>query len=111
VTSGRIVTNGNAAFAKPKSQVSDFLISGNSTSTSVPSELIENHVYLKAMLNGKGPYRFVFDTGGSNLIDPAFAKDINAVGLGSGQDSGSGSETESFSYATVDSLQVGNAVL
>ncbi|HEY2474636.1 MAG TPA: aspartyl protease family protein [Candidatus Cybelea sp.] len=111
VTSARIVTNDEAAFAKPKSQVDDFSINGTSTSTSVPVDLVENHVYLDVTLNGKGPYRFVFDTGGSNIIDPAVAKDIKVVSSGSAQDSGTGSGTESSSYATVDSLKIGNAVL
>ena len=111
VTSARIVTNDEAAFVKPKSQVDDFSINGASTSTSVPIDLIDNHVYLDVTLDGKGPYRFVFDTGGSNIIDPAVAKDINAVGSGSAQDSGTGPGTESSSYATVDSLKIGNAVL
>ncbi|MGA7356819.1 MAG: aspartyl protease family protein [Candidatus Cybelea sp.] len=111
VTSARIVTNDEAAFVKPKSQVDDFSINGTRTSTSVPIDVIDNHVYLDVTLDGKGPYRFVFDTGGSNIIDPAVAKDINAVGSGSAQDSGTGAGTESSSYATVDSLKIGNAVL
>ena len=111
VTSARIVAADEAAFVKPKSHVDDFSISGTSTSTSVPVDVIDNHVYLDAMLDGKGPYRFVFDTGGSNIIDPAVAKDINAVGSGSAQDSGTGAATESSSYATVDTLEIGNAVL
>jgi hypothetical protein len=111
VTSARIVTNDKGALVKPRSQVDDFSINGASTSTSVPIDLIDNHVYLDAMLNGKGPYRFVFDTGGSNIIDPAVAKDLKAVGSGSAQDSGTGPGTESSSYATVDSLKIGNAAL
>ena len=90
VTSSRIVTNDEAALAKPKSQVNDFSINGTSTSATVPVDVIDNHVYLEANLNGKGPYRLVFDTGGSNIIDPAVAKEINAVGSGSDQDSGTG---------------------
>jgi hypothetical protein len=111
VSSARVVANDEAAFVKPKSQVDDFSINGNSTSTSVPVELIDNHVYLDATLNGKGPYRFVFDTGGSNTIDPAVAKEIKAAGSGLAQDSGTGPGTESSSYATVDSLKIGSAVL
>jgi hypothetical protein len=111
VTSARIVANDEAPFVKPKSRVDDFSISGASSSTSVPIELIGNHVYLYAMLDGRGPYRFVFDTGGSNTIDPAVANDIKTAGVGLSQDSGTGAGTESSSYATVDSLKIGNAVL
>jgi hypothetical protein len=111
VTCAQIVTNDEAAFVKPKSQADDFSITGASTSTSVPIRLIGNHVYLDAMLDGKGPYQFVFDTGGSNTIDPAVAKEIKTVGAGSSQDSGVGAGTQSASYATIDSLKIGNAVL
>lgn len=111
VTSARVVANDEAAFVKPKSQVDDFSISGKSSSTSVPIDLVDNHVYIDATLDGKGPYRFVFDTGGSNIIDPVVAKEISVAGSGSAQDSGTGAGTESSSYATVDSLKIGNAAL
>jgi Aspartyl protease/PDZ domain len=111
VRSARIVANDEAAFVKPKSQVNDFSINGNNTSTSLRFDLIDNHVYLNATLNGKGPYRLVFDTGGSNIIDPAVAKEIKATGSGLAQDSGTGPGTQPASYATVDSLKIGNAVL
>jgi hypothetical protein len=111
VTSARIVTSDEAAFTKPKSQVTDFSINGKDTSTSVPFDLIDNHVYLNVTLNGKGPYRFVFDTGGSNIIDPAVAKDLNVEGSGLEEDTGTGTGTETSSYATIDSLKLGNAVV
>jgi Aspartyl protease/PDZ domain len=112
VTSARIELAGNdAALAKPASHVTDFSMTGAVTQTSVPIDVIDNHVYLDVMLDGKGPYRFIFDTGGSNLIDPAVAKEIGAKGAGSLQGGGAGSGTESFSFATVDSLQIGGAIV
>ncbi|MGC1381509.1 MAG: aspartyl protease family protein, partial [Candidatus Baltobacteraceae bacterium] len=100
-----------AALARPQTHPSDFSILGGKTSTTIPITLGENHVYLDVMLNGKGPYHFIFDTGGSNLVDPAVAKEIGALGVGSLQGSGVGSQTEGFSFATVQKLQVGDAVL
>jgi hypothetical protein len=111
LTAGRIEGAEKISLAKPASTVSDFSIQGGGTSTSVPIELIDNHVYLDVMLNGKGPYRFVFDTGGSNLIDPAVAKEIGTTGAGSLEGGGAGSQTESFSFGTVKSLEVGKAML
>ncbi|MBV8148701.1 MAG: retropepsin-like domain-containing protein, partial [Candidatus Eremiobacteraeota bacterium] len=112
VTSARIATPGDdAALAKPASNVRDFSMTGGATETSVPIDVIDNHVYLDVMLDGKGPYRFIFDTGGSNLIDPAVATEIGATGTGSLKGSGAGSGTESFSFAKVDSLRFGNAVV
>lgn len=111
VTSARIESGTQDTFAKPQSAVSDFSIQNGASSTSIPIDLIDNHVYLNVMLDGKGPYRFVFDTGGSNVIDPAVAKELSAAASGSLQGSGAGSATESFSFAKVKSLQVGDAVL
>jgi hypothetical protein len=100
-----------AALARPATQPTDFSMQGGKTSTTVPITLGENHVYLDVMLNGKGPYHFIFDTGGSNVVDSAVAKEIGALGSGSAQGSGVGSQTESLSFARVKTLQVGDAVL
>jgi hypothetical protein len=97
-----------AKVRKPTESLHDFSISSGSE-TSVPFELIDNHVYLDVMLNGKGPYRFIFDTGGENVIDPAVAREVGAVPAGSAQGGGVGATTETFSFAPVASLRVGNA--
>jgi hypothetical protein len=100
-----------AALARPQTQPTDFSMQNGKTSTTVPVELHENHVYIDVMLNGKGPYHFIFDTGGANIVDPAVAKEIGAFGSGSLQGSGVGSQTEGFSFGKVAKLQVGDAVL
>jgi Aspartyl protease/PDZ domain len=103
--------DGAAKLSRPTSRVHDFSMAGGQTSTTVPADLVDNHVYLDVMLNGKGPFRMIFDTGGANIIDPAVAKEIGALGKGNAQGSGVGAKTESFSFAKVDALQVGEAVL
>lgn len=97
--------------SRPESAVHDFAIANSRTSTTVPIDVVDNHVYIDVMLNGKGPFHMIFDTGGSNIIDPAVAKEIGAFGKGNLQGSGVGAKTESFSFAKVDALQVGDAVL
>jgi hypothetical protein len=105
------VPDGQAHLAKPASTVHDFSIAQGATQTSIPFDLVDNHVYLNVMLNGKGPYRFIFDTGGLNLIDPAVAQEIGAFGAGSAQGGGVGSGTQSISFAKVASLQAGDATV
>jgi hypothetical protein len=100
-----------AALARPQTRPSDFSIANGKTSTTVPIALGENHVYLDVMLNGKGPYHFIFDTGGANVVDSEVAKEIGAFGSGLAQGSGVGSQTEGLSFANVATLQVGDAVL
>lgn len=102
---------GKAHLSRPLSTVHDFSMLNGRSTTTVPFDLVENHVYVDVMLNGKGPYHMIFDTGGANVIDPAVAQEIGAFGKGSVQGSGVGAKTESFSFAKVDSLQVGDAVL
>ncbi|HKU80535.1 MAG TPA: aspartyl protease family protein [Candidatus Tumulicola sp.] len=103
--------DGLAHLNKPSSDVHDFSIAGGASQTSVPFDLVENHVYLSVMLDGKGPYRFIYDTGGANIVDPAVAREIGAAGHGSIQGGGVGSTTESVSFAKVDSLQIGDATV
>jgi hypothetical protein len=100
-----------ARFAKPQSDVRDFFIQGGHGETSVAMELIDNHVYVPVTLNGKGPYRFIFDTGGENVVDPAVAAEVGALGRGELQGGGAGSATQSLSLAKVGSLGVGDAVV
>jgi hypothetical protein len=93
---------------KPVENLHDFTIAGGNE-TSVPFELIDNHVYLDVMLNGKGPYRFIFDTGGANVVDPAVAREVGAAAAGSAQGSGVGAATETVAFAPVASLRIGKA--
>ena len=111
VSSAKIVDSGNTGLSRPASSVHDFSMNAGRSSTTVPFELINNHVHLEVMLNGKGPYRFVFDTGGVNVIDPTVASEIGAKGAGAAQMGGVGAATQSISIGTVDSLQIGDALL
>jgi Aspartyl protease/PDZ domain len=88
----------------------DFSIA-NGSETSVPIQLIDNHVYLAVMLNGKGPYQFAFDTGGSNVVDSDVAKQLGLGTSGSLQGSGVGSQTEGFAFTKLATVGIGNATL
>jgi Aspartyl protease/PDZ domain len=95
---------------RPDSTVHDFSING-SNETTIPFDLIDNHVYLNVSLNGKGPYRFVFDTGAFNVMDPAVAREIGATAAGHLEGSGTGSASVALQFARVSSLKLGNAEL
>jgi len=96
---------------KPASTMHDFSMAGGAVSTSVPFTLIDNHVYLDVRLNGKGPFRFVFDSGGANLIDPGVLRELGVGREGTMQGSGVGSQTEESAFARLSLLQVGQARL
>jgi hypothetical protein len=103
--------DGAERLAVPQSTPHDFSIADGATQTTVPFRISENHVYLDVMLNGMGPYHFAFDTGGANVVDSNVAKEIGAMGSGSAQMNGVGGSSESTSFATTRTLQIGNATL
>ena len=103
--------DGASHFAAPKSSPHDFSIADGAKQASVPMEISENHVYLDVMLNGKGPFHFAFDTGGANVIDPAVSTKLGVATIGSVEVGGAGTETAASSFATIKTLQVGNALL
>jgi hypothetical protein len=77
--------------------------------SAVPFTLVNNHINVDVMLNGKGPYRFIFDSGGSNLVDPAVAAEIGLTPHGSFRITGVGDGSQRGQFGTVDSLRLGPA--
>ncbi|MBV9717870.1 MAG: aspartyl protease family protein [Candidatus Eremiobacteraeota bacterium] len=95
----------------PQSDVHDFTISGGE-STTVPFELINNHVYLDdVMLDGHGPYRFVLDSGGDYIVTPQVAASLGSKTAGALRLQGVGDATEGAAFAHIGQLTVGNAVI
>ena len=77
----------------------------------VPFTILNNHVIVDVMLNGKGPYHFIFDSGGSNIMDPAVAAQIGAPTGGSVRVSGVGNDAQRAQTAAVDSVRLGTQEL
>jgi hypothetical protein len=102
---------GAAHFAAPTSSPHDFSIANGATQASVPTQIVRNHVWLDVMLDGKGPFHFVFDTGGANVIDSAVAKALGLTSGGSAQVTGVGSASEASSFAVIKTLQVGDVLV
>jgi hypothetical protein len=95
----------------PAQAVHDFSIS-QGTSTTVPIEVVNNHVYVDdVMVNGHGPYRFVLDSGGDYIVTPDVAAAARARSTGSLQLQGVGNATEGSAFAHLDSIAIGNAVV
>ncbi len=100
----------DARFAPPAPPPPDFAIAGGS-STSVPFELINNHIYVQVLLNGKGPFRMLCDTGGANLVTPALAKELGLKAEGALEGRGVGEKSEDIGLVKVDTLQLGDATV
>ena len=92
----------------PAQHLHDFSIGGGASAT-VPIEVVNNHIYLSVMVDGRGPYTFILDSGGDYIVTPELARSLGAVSSGQAQLGGVGSQTEGAAFAHVDSIGVGNA--
>ncbi len=98
-----------SAFAMPKSTIADFTIAGAGHEASFPFELINNHIYAKVTVNSKGPYVFIFDTGGMNLLTPPLARALGVAMQGHMEARGAGSGSMDANFAKVGELDLGDA--
>jgi hypothetical protein len=97
-------------FTMPATVPADFTIAGGE-STTFPIALINNHIYLAARVDGRGPYRFVFDTGGQALVDPDVATSLGILKAGNANVTGAGAGTVAGGVAWVPKIQVAGATL
>ncbi len=100
-----------AMFRMPAPPPPDFSIAGGKTSTVVPFELINNHIYVQVKLNDKGPFRLLCDTGGANIISPEAAKELGLKTEGALQGRGVGEKSEDVGLTKIQTLQLGDATL
>jgi predicted aspartyl protease len=98
-------------FSMPTAATRDFAIAGSRTSTSVPFMLVNGHIYLQVRLDGKGPFRFLCDTGGANIVTPELARSLGLETAGTLQGRGVGEKSEDVGLTKIKSLEIGGATL
>jgi hypothetical protein len=76
---------------------------------SVPFELYKGQIYVPAFVNGKGPYRFVFDTGASGIgrADRRLVAELSLETAGEVQNS-DGINIGTMAVVKADSVRVGS---
>jgi hypothetical protein len=98
-------------FSPPPPPKRDFGVASGATRTTVPFKLINNHMYVAVMLNGKGPYELLFDTGGMNVITPTLATELGLKPQGALQGSGSGEKSADVGVVKIAREEIGQAHL
>jgi len=78
--------------------------------TRVPFDLLNNHIYVDAMVNGRKA-RFLVDTGGAYLLTPAAARKFGLVSMGALAAGGDGDHDMDLGFAQAKNVQVGDAVV
>jgi hypothetical protein len=100
-----------AMFRMPQPPPPDFVIAGGKSATTVPFELLNNHIYLQVSLNGRGPFRLLCDTGGMNVLTPDLARELGLKSEGALQGQGVGEKSEDFGLTKVETLRISEATL
>jgi hypothetical protein len=84
---------------------------GGKTSFTVPFELVDNRIFINVTLEGRGPFKFIFDTGGYGGISVETAKKIGAK-LGNEVEGRGAGETVVKAWETsVAETRIGGLVL
>jgi hypothetical protein len=93
-----------SAYSRPTAPPTGATIDGGAASVTLPFRLLNNHIYVKAMVNGKGPYTYLVDTGGHCLISPELVSELGLKIVGSNAMSGAGTKTTAGGFTHIDEI-------
>ena len=100
-----------AAYSRPTDPPTGGSMAGGRHVTTVPFRFLNNHVYVDASLNGKGPYTFIVDTGGHTLISPRLAAAAGLQVAGESSSSGAGEKASTLGFAPYREIAIGDVRL
>lgn len=98
-------------YAMPRVALTGAEIVGGAPRVSVPFRLLNNHIYVEAKVNGKGPYTFIVDTGGHTLLSPKLVKEVGLKAVGAAVTSGAGEGHETTGFVHFDEIAIGDVRL
>ncbi|MGH6985670.1 MAG: PDZ domain-containing protein [Caulobacteraceae bacterium] len=101
----------STAFSEPKGDLRNWRFAGGGERTTVPFQLLNNHIYAEVKVDGKGPFLFIFDTGGQEILMPATAKALAQGISGDAAGRGAGEGTVSVGFTRVRSIRIGDLEL
>jgi hypothetical protein len=96
-----------SAYARPTAPPVGASIDRGAASVTVPFRLLNNHIYVQAMVNGKGPYTFIVDTGGHTLLSHRVVSETGLKSVGESVSSGAGEGHSTIGFAHVDDIAIG----
>lgn len=107
VTSYKLNAARPSDFAIPKPK-KDASIAGGRTTVAL---VHDNYIVVQAKINGNGPFEFILDTGGHDILTPEAAKSLGLEPQGAGTSGGSGEGKVSEQYARVDRVDIGGMTM
>lgn len=103
-------TSAGKAANIPLVQPHDFGIAGRHDAT-VPVTFDGAHVLVGVKLNGQGPFQFILDTGGHNIMSNQVAQELRLMGSHPSTSGGIGSGVVAVTRTTVARIEIGNAYI
>lgn len=98
-------------YAMPGAKPGDWHIDDPDGRTVLPMRLYNNHIFVDVGVDGKGPFPFLVDTGGHDIVTPQTAAALALDAKGAATSGGGGEKTATGSYTRIKSLQMGKARL
>ena len=98
------------AFEAPRQVFADVAFADGVVQASLPFELLNNHVFVAAAIDGH-PLRLLLDTGGVNLLSADAARRIGLASLGAIETRGPGAQSVGSGFVRVDRLDIGGVAL
>ena len=98
-------------FGLPTAAAADFTFAAGRTATTIPFELWNNHIYLKVRINDRGPFLFLCDTGGANILTTEAAAALGLSAAGAFEGRGVGEKSEDIGVVKVERLDIGDVTL
>jgi hypothetical protein len=77
----------------------------------MPFQLVNNHIYIEALVNGVGPFNLLVDTGGANILVPRALERLELSGEGAIRGRGAGEESVEISLVKVDRITIGGMTM
>jgi Aspartyl protease/PDZ domain len=81
------------------------------TAQALPFELVDNRVFVDVAIDGKGPYKFILDTGAIATVSDAAVRELNLKVKDAGEGTGVGEKAVRNGRTHVSELKLGGVTL
>jgi hypothetical protein len=98
-----------AELKRPSNQVTDARIASGADAATGPLDLEAGSLLVEAKINGQGPFPFILDTGGHDILTPETAERLGLKPVGKGISRGAGEGTTGIQFTRVDKFSIGDA--
>ena len=95
------------AYSRPTEPPAGAAIADGAPSATVPFRLLNDHIYIEARVDGKGPYTFIVDTGGHTVLSPRLVAEVGLDAQGNAPASGAGEKIASTGFAKIGEIAIG----